>query len=182
MDIKETLFSGCFLITPPFFEDQRGHLTKTLHADCYQKAGIHFDVKEEYYSISQQNVLRGLHIQQAPKACGKLVYCAQGKIFDVIVDLRVDSPTFGQAQSFILSSTNREVLFMPAGIAHGFYAYEDMTLVICKTSEVYSPQNEAGILWSSVPITWPTSTPLLSEKDMQLPTLSEVATTLSRNN
>ena len=138
MEIKELAISGCYEIIPPHFEDSRGLFVKTFHELLFSQAGIHFVMKEEFFSISHKNVLRGLHFQLPPSAHNKLLYCVAGEVKDFFVDLRKNSQTYGKNQLLTLSEKNRKMLYLPIGIAHGFYSLFDNTCIVYKVDHVYS--------------------------------------------
>lgn len=172
MEFLETQIRGCYEIIPRHVTDLRGRLVKTLHEEMFHEKGLVAHFAEEYYSVSKKGVLRGLHFQIPPCAYEKLIYCIDGQILDVLVDLRVGSPTYGESISFDLSSKIGNILYIPEGIAHGFYVVSDMAIIVCKTTTVYASLYDKGILWSSVDV-WPTNNPILSEKDKQLPLLKD---------
>lgn len=167
MNFCETSIPGCYEITPKVFSDHRGGLIKTFHRDLYKANGLQPVFAEEYYSISKKGVLRGLHFQLPPQDHIKLVYCISGSVFDVILDLRVGSPTYGKTASFELSAENRKILYVTKGMAHGFYALSDAATLMYKSDTVYSPEHDAGILWTSANIDWPNTNPIVSDKDKQ---------------
>lgn len=169
MQIEEIEISGCFKITPKKFEDSRGAFVKTLHKKIFETHGLENNFQEEYYSKSYNNVLRGLHFHTPPHDHIKMVYCVSGKIMDAIVDLRVDSPTYGEFRTFELSDENTNVLLLDKGIAHGFYTMSKEAIVMYKVSSVYAQEHDKGILWNSVNIPWPTDKPILSERDKGFP-------------
>ena len=173
MEIKETIIKGCFEIFPKSFKDMRGKLIKTFHLSTFEKLGLNTTFDEEYYSISNQGVLRGLHFQLPPEAHIKCVTCLRGKIFDVVVDLRKGSPSFGKHFSTILCETAAKLLYIPVGCAHGFYALEDNSIFLNRSSKAFSAEHDMGIRWDSCGINWPDEKPLLSDKDLQLIKLEE---------
>lgn len=163
---------GCFEILPKVISDHRGLFVKTFHQQAFEDLGIPFDFAEEYFSISQKNVLRGMHFQLPPHAYIKLVYCIEGAVLDVLLDLRKQSKTYGQTISLELSSTKRNLIYMPVGIAHGFYTQSEQATLIYKTSVGYHPESDTGILWSSFNFDWPSTTPILSARDKAHPTFA----------
>src|SRR5438105_4784151 len=128
-----TGFPGLLLLRPRIFQDQRGIFVKTFRTDQFRELGIAFEPREEFYSISARDVLRGMHFQLPPAAHAKLVYCANGSVLDVVLDMRRSSSTFGKTFSCVLDEKNRDLLFIPAGFAHGFLALEDNSLMVYKT-------------------------------------------------
>lgn len=175
MVIEELDFTGCFLIKPRVFNDLRGRFVKTYHEEIFFSAGVDVDFKEEYYSLSHQGVIRGLHFQRPPHDHMKMVYCPKGSVFDAFIDLRKNSKTYLQHHQLELNESNGHVLLLAKGIAHGFCAQEDNSLMIYKTTSVYSPESDAGILWDSCGIEWPAvaNPDTLSERDQTFPVLSD---------
>jgi len=164
----ETAIAGCFELQPTVFKDERGRLVKTFHNEMFKISGLETDFKEEYYSISKKNVLRGLHFQLPPHDHVKCVTCISGKIFDVVVDLRKNSPTYKQYFSIELDADKGNMLYIPKGMAHGFYVISDNAIFLNRTTTVYEPSCDTGIKWDSCGIKWPNSKPILSEKDAQM--------------
>ncbi len=164
---------GCVELQPRVLSDARGRFVKTFHAAAFQQLGLCDQFAESYYSVSQRGVIRGLHFQTPPMAHTKLVYCVAGAVLDVVVDLRVGSPTYGQHALFELSAEQGNSVYIPAGMAHGFYTRSEQATLVYQVSTVYAPQHDAGILWNSAGIAWPEdATPILSERDQQFPTLA----------
>ena len=161
------------MIGPKVFEDERGFFMETYKAPDFVSAGIEGNFIQENHSRSSKGVLRGLHYQNRPFAQGKLVRVIRGEIFDVAVDIRKGSPTWGKWVGVILSGKNKNILYVPAGFAHGFCVLSEIAEVIYKTTDVYSAESEAGIIWSDkdLNIEWPVEEPILSGKDKKLPTL-----------
>ncbi len=164
-----------WLFRPDVFEDERGLFMETFHEERYRQLGLTCRFVQDNYSHSRRGVLRGLHYQ-AQRAQAKLVSVIWGEIFDVAVDLRRDSPTFGRWTGRVLSEENRCQLFIPAGFAHGFCVLSDAADVAYKCSDYYDPASERGVRWSDprIGIVWPLSQPILSRKDAALPLLDEV--------
>lgn len=173
MEIFPTSLPGCYEIIPKIFQDQRGSFVKTFHAEIFENYQLNTQFTEEYYSISHQNVLRGLHFQLPPKDHIKMVYCVLGEVLDVVVDLRVGSPTYSQFATFTVSAEKANIIYIPQGLAHGFYVTSEQAIMMYKVSTVYAPDQDTGILWNSVNIPWPTSEPILSPRDNQFQTLAE---------
>ena len=161
------------LIEPKVFEDERGFFIETYKMPDFVTAGIKVNFVQENHSRSGKGVLRGLHYQNPPFAQGKLVRAIRGKIFDVAVDIRRGSPTWGKWVGVILSEENKNILYVPAGLAHGFCVLSEIAEVLYKTTNVYSAESEAGIIWNDedLNIEWPVKEPILSEKDKKLPSL-----------
>jgi dTDP-4-dehydrorhamnose 3,5-epimerase len=166
------------LITPRRFADDRGWFCETFHAARYAELGIAVAFCQDNQSMSyRRGTLRGLHFQREPHAQAKLVRCVSGRVFDVVVDVRRDSPTFGQWAGAELTSAVGEQMFVPAGYAHGFLTLEDECEVGYKVDSFYAPDSEGGIAWDDpqLAIDWPLDPgerPLLSAKDSRLPTLA----------
>jgi dTDP-4-dehydrorhamnose 3,5-epimerase len=165
------------IITPHIFQDERGFLIKPYMKSEFKKYGIDCEFKEDIHSKSAKGVIRGLHFQKRPAAQGKLLRVIKGSIFDVAVDIRKGSPTYGKWASVILSAENKLLFWVPAGFAHGFLTLEESEVIYKETAE-YSKENERGIRWDDpdIKIDWPLkgNKPILSEKDSKLPYLRDV--------
>lgn len=176
MNITKTKLSGVLITEPRIFEDHRGHFLETYHAERYREAGnLSLTFVQDNISNSTRNVLRGLHYQLGrPQA--KLVMALSGKIFDVAVDIRRNSPTFGQWLGITLSSENYRQIFIPEGFAHGFCVLSETATVFYKCSDYYAPQEERGIVWNDpgLAIEWPVVDANISKKDARYPTLDAV--------
>jgi dTDP-4-dehydrorhamnose 3,5-epimerase len=172
-NFKKLELPGLVLIEPRVFEDGRGFFMETYKMPDFVAAGIKANFVQENHSRSSKGVLRGLHYQNPPFAQGKLVRVIKGEIFDVSVDIRKGSPSWGKWVGVILSERNKNILYVPAGLAHGFCVLSKIAEVIYKTTDVYSAESEAGIIWSDeeLNIDWPVKQPILSEKDKQWPAL-----------
>lgn len=176
MKVTEAKLPGVLLIEPAVFGDHRGFFMESYNSQTFAKHGIHFNFIQDNHSLSAEaGVLRGLHYQLNPKAQTKLVRVVAGAIYDVVVDIRRGSPTFGQWQGFILSAANKRQLLVPQGFAHGFCTLVPQTEVLYKVDEYYSPEHDRGIAWNdpALGIDWPVASPILSEKDGRHPVLSE---------
>ena len=162
-------------ITPKIFDDDRGYFFENFHNSIFIQNNIEQNILQENFSFSKQHVLRGLHFQKPPKSQAKHVSVISGEIFDVAVDLRKNSPTYGKWVSEILSSYNHKSLFVPEGFAHGFCVLSETASVLYKTNQEYSPEHESGIIWNDpeLNILWPIENPLLSKKDQNLPFLKD---------
>ncbi|OGT69200.1 MAG: dTDP-4-dehydrorhamnose 3,5-epimerase [Gammaproteobacteria bacterium RIFCSPLOWO2_02_FULL_42_9] len=167
-----------FVIEPEVYKDHRGSFYEFYNKELFSRYGITAAFVQDNCSISSKGILRGLHFQVAPKAQAKLVYVVKGKVFDVAVDLRKDSRTFGQHVAVTLSAENKKVLYIPVGFAHGFCVLEEGTEFCYKVSQVYSPQHERGIVWNdpALHIQWPGlgEDYILSDRDRALPTLNSL--------
>jgi dTDP-4-dehydrorhamnose 3,5-epimerase len=175
-DFKRLEIPDVVLIEPAVFEDDRGFFMETYRQKEFEKICIAQVFVQDNHSRSKKGVLRGLHYQKEPVAQGKLVRCIRGVIFDVAVDLRQGSPTFGKWIGTTLSEENRHILWIPRGFAHGYVALEDNTEVFYKTDNLYSVQHERGIIWNDpeINIRWPVSSPIVSQKDTTYPKLREM--------
>lgn len=163
------------LITPKVFIDSRGFFSETYKKSEFILNGIEDNFVQDNHSRSTKGVLRGLHYQKKEKAQSKLVRCISGEILDIAVDIRKNSKTYGKYVSILLSNENKNMLYIPKGFAHGFLVLSDVSEILYKTSEEYSPENDRGILWSdpAININWNYDNPILSDKDKKLPLLSE---------
>jgi dTDP-4-dehydrorhamnose 3,5-epimerase len=170
---KNLQIPGLILIEPKVFEDGRGFFMETYKIPDFVAAGIKGNFVQENHSRSSKGVLRGLHYQNPPFAQAKLVRAIRGEIFDVAVDIRKGSPTWGKWVGVILSEQNRNILYVPAGFAHGFCVLSRIAEAVYKITNVYSAESEAGIIWNDedLNIDWPVKKPTLSEKDKRWPTL-----------
>ena len=176
MEFQKTKLEGAFLIKLQVFEDERGFFLENYSAKKFKEAGIENVFVQDNHTMSvQKGVLRGLHFQKPPYTQAKLVRVTSGKVLDVIVDLRKDSKTFGQWQSFELSAKNFLVLFVPRGFAHGFCTLEENTEFEYKCDNFYAPESDSGIIWNDgdLKIDWPIENPILSEKDQKQQTFGE---------
>ncbi len=168
-----TPLEGCFEIQAVVRGDNRGSFIKTFHAEAFRELNLATDFKEEYYSTSTKNVLRGLHFQIPPAAHDKFVYCVEGEVMDVALDLRKNSATYGKYCSCRLIGGKGNAIYLPVGFAHGFLTLSERAIIVCKTTTVYSPENDKGVLWSSCGIDWKCAAPILSERDTKHPALAD---------
>ena len=175
MNFIKTPIDGVIVIEPKVFSDPRGFFYESYRKELFAKNGIPDDFVQDNVSASAKGVLRGLHYQIAPRAQAKLMRVLRGSVFDVAVDLRPKSKTFGKLFSILLSAENRKMLYIPQGFAHGFCVLEDGTEFMYKVSDYYSPEHERGVLWSDpgLAIPWPKLDRefILSEKDKKYPLL-----------
>jgi len=175
MKITPASIEGLLILEPRVFVDSRGYFMETYHRERYDAAGVDRHFVQDNLSFSVQSTLRGLHFQaQRPQA--KLIQVISGEIFDVAVDLRAGSRTFGSWVGVTLSDSNRRQLFIPEGFAHGFCVVSATAHFLYKCSEYYFPEDEEGVLWSDpdIGIEWPIDNPIISEKDRRLPLLSDL--------
>ena len=177
MKVLKTKLDGVLIIEPQVFEDERGFFLETYHQNQYREIGIKTYFVQDNLSFSKRGTLRGLHFQY-PKTQTKLVQVLQGEIFDVTVDIRVQSPSFGRWIGEYLSDANKKQIFIPKGFAHGFCVVSETALFHYKCSDFYASECEGGINWKdpSLAIDWPIDNPIVSKKDMDLPFLSEIST------
>ena len=172
----DTILEGLALIEPEVHGDERGFLVETFRDEVWRDLGIDMKAAQENHSRSGRNILRGLHFQTSPGQA-KLVRCIRGRIWDVAVDLRRDSPTYGQWEGHELDDEKHRQFLVPVGFAHGFCVLSDVADVAYKLSSLYDPATEAGIAWDDpdVRVEWPISDPVLSERDKTAPRLAEIA-------
>ncbi len=175
MEFRYFDIPGVVEILPKVFGDARGAFFESFSAQKMADAGIVGNWVQDNQSRSDRGVVRGLHFQQPPHAQAKLVRVAAGRALDVIVDIRRDSPTYGQHVSVVLDAERFNMLYVPVGFAHGFTALEDNTLFLYKCTDYYAPHSEGGLLWNdpALAIDWGVENPTISAKDQVLPTLSE---------
>lgn len=175
MEFTKLKLNGLVLIEPKVFTDERGFFLERYIKRVFSENGVNSDFVQDNHSQSTRGVLRGLHFQIPPHSQDKLVWAASGEIFDVAVDLRAGSPTYGKGESVILSAANKKMLFIPAGFAHGLQVLSDTADVLYKISDYYFPELDKGILWNDpdIGIEWPLPNPILSEKDQKHPLLKD---------
>ncbi|SIT17996.1 dTDP-4-dehydrorhamnose 3,5-epimerase [Roseivivax lentus] len=181
MQIDETALEGVLILTPRRFGDHRGFFEETWNRDVYQAAGLHFDWRQDNHSLSAAaGTVRGLHFQAPPRAQDKLVRCGRGALFDVAVDIRQGSPTYGAWVGVELTPENGRQLLVPAGFAHGFMTLTAETEIVYKCSDTYAPETEGALLWNDpeIGIAWPDPgvPPILSDKDAAAPGLAGFTT------
>ncbi len=174
MEILKELLTGCYLLRPQRLDDLRGHFVKTYHAGMFADLGIRFEIREEFYTVSHRNVIRGMHFQAPPHAHDKLIYCTSGTVLDVLLDLRPGAH-FGKFAATPLSGENGYLVFIPKGVAHGFATQTDEAQMLYKTSTVHAPQADCGIRWDSFGFDWGVAAPILSARDRQHPVWADFA-------
>ncbi len=174
MQFKQTRIKGLIEIIPRLFEDERGVFFESYQQKAFAEHGIPFHFVQDNQSFSHKGVLRGLHFQKPPFSQGKLVRVITGKALDVAVDLREDSPTFGQHELFVLDADFNNMVYVPEGFAHGFLALED-TILQYKCTNYYHKASEGGVHWNDpqLNIAWNIDHPIVSEKDQVLPVLEQ---------
>ena len=175
----ETKLDGLVLVEPDVHGDERGFFVETFSADAWKEMGVDAEFVQHNHSRSGKGTLRGLHFQTSPGQA-KLVRCPRGAIFDAAVDLRRGSPTYGQWEGYVLDDEKHRQLFVPVGFAHGFAVLSDLADVTYLVSSLYDPATEAGIRWNDpeVGVEWPVDDPLLSQRDIDAPLLSDIAADL----
>ncbi len=173
MTVLDQPFMGTYLVKPRVLGDDRGVFVKTFHSDAFAELGFRFQPAEEYFSVSHQGVVRGMHCQLPPYDHEKLVYCVQGSVLDVLLDLRRHSPTFGLSTAVELSANNHFLFLIPKGIAHGFLSLAPESLMIYKTSTVHAPSHDAGVRWNTFGFDWPITSPVVSKRDAGLPAFDD---------
>ena len=161
------------LITLPAFNDNRGSFIKTFQDSFFKEAGIDFDLKESYFSVSHKDVIRGMHFQLPPHHHAKIVFCPHGAILDVLVDLRKQSATYGRYYATELSAANHQAFYIPPGFAHGFKTLEDHTITYYLVSSEHSKEHDAGIMYDSFGMAWHTGQPIVSDRDKAFPALAD---------
>lgn len=173
MNILDTKIQGLKILEPRIFEDTRGKFIKIFNDDFFLEFGLDIDIKETYYSISNKDVIRGMHFQTPPFDHIKLVYVPFGSIVDVVLDIRKNSPTYGKYFSTELSGNNGKVLIIPKGLAHGFKSLEDNTNVTYIQTTGYAVNNDGGIHYKSFGFDWKCENPNLSDRDQVFQNLDE---------
>jgi dTDP-4-dehydrorhamnose 3,5-epimerase len=179
MEVRPTRIDGPVLLAPHVLGDERGFFVETWRAEDWGRLGIAGAFVQDNHSRSRRGTLRGIHFQTHPGQ-GKLVRCARGRIWDVVVDLRRGSPTFGEWEAVELDDTEHLQLWIPVGFGHGFCVLSDVADVVYKCTTVYDPATEAGFRWDDpgVAIDWPDVEPVLSERDRTAPAFAEIADAL----
>jgi len=172
-NFKRLEISGLIIIEPRVFHDTRGFFMESYKYSEFASYGISESFVQDNHSYSRKGVLRGLHYQNPPRAQGKLVRVIAGEIFDVAVDIRRGSPTYGRWVGVILSSDNKKMFYIPPGFAHGFCVLSESAEVLYKSTDEYAPEYETGIVWNDpeVGVDWPVKNPIISSKDAALPQL-----------
>ena len=177
MEFIPTKFKDAWLIKPKVFQDERGFFLESYSKRDFEENGLKIEFVQDNHSKSvAKGVLRGIHFQKPPHAQSKLVRVTKGAVYDVMVDLRKDSDTFGQWEGFTLKADNFQMLLVPKGFGHGFCTLEDNTEFLYKTDEFYTPESDAGIIWNdpTLNINWPVKEPTLSDKDKALPFYKDI--------
>tara|TARA_B110000046_G_scaffold34266_2_gene37112 strand:+ start:182 stop:724 length:543 start_codon:yes stop_codon:yes gene_type:complete len=175
LEITKTSIEGLLILTPKVHTDPRGYFFENFRKNHFEELGIDIDFIQENESMSQERTIRGLHLQAPPHAQDKLIRVIKGSILDIAVDIRSESPTYGQHVAITLSEDNKTSFLVPRGFAHGFYCLENDTIVNYKCSDYYNPESEMGLFWNDpkMGIEWPILDPIVSEKDKHQPRLQD---------
>ncbi len=173
MQLTELSIPGCYLLQPRVFQDARGRFVKPLARSVLKTNGLRFDFVEQYYSTSACGVIRGMHFQLPPHDHAKLVYCAAGAVIDVLLDIRKSSGAFGRHVSLPLTADSGQVIYIAAGVAHGFIATQEPALMVYNVTSEYAPAHDAGVRWDSFGYDWGVREPVISERDRGFPGLAE---------
>lgn len=174
MNFIKTKIPGCFEINSDKKLDNRGSFVKTFNNTLFTKQGINVNFLEAFYSTSRRNTIRGMHYQKGPHQIAKLVYCSAGEVLDVFLDIRENSPSYGQFSSCILSQENAKMVYLPEGIAHGFLTLSENSTVCYLQSKEYNQEADSGILWNSFGMDWKISDPIISDRDKNFIKFSKI--------
>jgi dTDP-4-dehydrorhamnose 3,5-epimerase len=161
------------MLSPKCYLDERGSFVKVYSALEYAHLGLVSVFVEDFYSTSRQNVVRGMHFQRPPFDQAKLVYCLSGRTLDVMIDLRVGSPTYGHSAQFELNAESPSCIYIPSGVAHGFCSLSESATLCYKVSAPYVPSHDDGIAWDSIGVAWPVAAPILSDRDRSFVRLAD---------
>ncbi len=168
MDLfEDTDIKDCYIFKSHLFKDNRGSFSKIFSTKIFKELGYDIPVAEVFFSNSFKNVIRGMHFQAPPHDQVKVVSCLNGRILDVVLDLRSSSPSYGKSIGIELTATNETTLIIPKGCAHGFYTYEDNSIVGYVVETAHNKQADQGILWNSFGFKWPSENPILSSRDSE---------------
>ena len=173
MKLIKTFIEGLFIFQSNIFKDNRGEFIKVYSEDIFKSFGLNIKIQESYYSISQKNVIRGMHFQSPPYDHIKLVFVTNGSILDVVLDIRKNSPTFGEYFNIELKANDGKILVIPKGMAHGFKSLEDNTIVHYMQSSCYNKDYDEGIRYDSFGFNWNCKNPILSERDLNFKKFSD---------
>jgi len=163
--VEECRIPGLRLLKPRLAADRRGKFVKIMHADFFAAHGMRTDFREQYYSVSTERVLRGFHFQVPPMEHAKLVTCLSGRVMDVVVDIRRDSPRYGEHEVFDLSEDHGAIVYIPSGCAHGFLTLSAAATLLYDVTSVYASECDRGIRWDSLGVAWPVRDPIISPRD-----------------
>lgn len=170
---KPTSIPGCYTYHSRLFKDQRGSFAKMYSQEIFKQMGLNVPLAEVFFSNSNKNVVRGMHFQVPPHDQAKIVNCVSGRILDVVLDLRKSSPSYGRAIGIELSGENETTVYIPRGCAHGFYSYEDNSIVCYAVETNHNKDADQGVLWNSFGFQWPSQEVIVSVRDENLPKLAE---------
>lgn len=173
MTIEKTSIDDLFILDYSSFQDKRGEFVKTMHAGTFKEYGIDHVFEEIFFSVSNSNVIRGMHFQVPPDDHSKLVYVISGKILDVVVDIRKESKTYGQHFSIELTGEKRQGLYIGKGLAHGFISLQENSVVEYHTTTAHSAQNETGVRYDSFGFDWGVNEPVISDRDLNFASLKD---------
>jgi dTDP-4-dehydrorhamnose 3,5-epimerase len=173
MNLIKTALNGVYIIENYYSEDKRGSFTKTFYEPFFKENNLCIDFKESYFSISKKDVIRGMHFQLPPFDHEKLVHVIQGEAIDVVLDLRKASTTYGKSIEISLTAKNNRSVYIPKGIAHGFKAKLDNTIMVYNVSTYYHKEYDFGIKYDSFNFDWKTESPILSKRDQSFMTLNQ---------
>lgn len=171
---RELNIPGVFEVEMFHASDARGEFVKSYHKRTLEERGLVGDFQESFYSSNKRGVIRGMHFQRPPFAHAKLVYCTSGRLLDVILDIRMESPTYGQCATVELSGSNHRAAYLPEGVAHGFCVLEDNTTMVYLTSTIHTPSADDGVRFDSFNFEWPIQNAIISPRDLQFKTLAEI--------
>lgn len=174
--LKEMSISGCYRLIIKTHQDFRGNFVKIFNSETFLENGLETFFKEDFFTVSKKNVVRGIHFQVPPAAHTKLVTCAHGEVQDVLVDLRRGSPTFGSVESIFLSSDCGETIYIPKGVGHGFCVLSEIAIMLYKTTTPYDPLCDSGILWNSCGVSWSITDPIVSDRDLSFDSFEKFST------
>ena len=174
MQVLPTTMDGVKLVETVLAHDNRGDFMKVFHERTFVEHGLHVHFAESYYSTSKKGVIRGMHFQAPPEDHAKLVYVTYGSILDVVLDIRVGSPSYGVFERFEINDKNRRAVFIPSGFAHGFISLIDGSAVTYLQTTMLSSEHEGGILFDSFGCDWGVAEPIMSDRDKLFPTLSNL--------
>jgi dTDP-4-dehydrorhamnose 3,5-epimerase len=173
MKIIETKINGVYILEPEAFKDERGYLVKPFSKNIFTENNLTSNFEENYYSVSNKNVIRGMHFQMNEYDHAKVVYVTRGSILDVVLDLRKNSPTYGEYFTVELSSNNHKVVYMPKGCAHGFLSLEDNSCTVYLQEKARNTEFEGGIHFDSFGMDWNITNPIVSKRDQELQKLDD---------
>ena len=171
--LNKTPIDGCYEINTNVANDPRGFFVKCFNSNEFAMLNLEKNFQEEYYTHSVKNVVRGMHFQIPPHDHAKLVYCISGEVFDVAIDLRINSPTFMKVTELFISSQKKNMAYIPRGVAHGFCVLSVEATLVYNVTSCYSREHDLGVLWSSVPVFWPIKNCIISERDASFPKVQD---------